>query len=258
MEDLKVTLVQPDIKWKDINGNLESYSRMLTGMSPTDLILFPEMFQTGFCTEPEEVAETMNGDTVRWMKRTAETYDCAVAGSLIIRENRRFFNRLIFIDQYENLTWYDKRHLFTVESEESKFTAGLSRLIVPLKGWQISFQICYDIRFPVWARNRGDYDILVNVASWPSNRKDVWDILLRARAMENQSYVLGVNRIGSDGNRIDYTGNSVVLDPKGKTIGELQESHEGLISVTLSWDNLNKFRNDFPVWKDQDNFEITA
>jgi predicted amidohydrolase len=257
MEDLRITLVQPDIIWKNPRENLEKYSELLTAVTTnTDLLLFPEMFQTGFCTEPEQVAETMDGNTVRWMKRTAESLKCSVAGSLIIRDNRRFFNRIIYIDQFENLTWYDKRHLFTIAGEESKFTPGNTRLIVPLKGWQICFQICYDLRFPVWSRNQDDYDMLVYLASWPSERRDVWDTLLKARAIENQSYVAGVNRTGTDGNSVVHTGNSMILNPKGMIIGELPSSREDVQTLTLSWKELDHYRKSFPAWKDRDDFEI--
>jgi predicted amidohydrolase len=244
--------------WKDIPGNLEKYSHMLSesGIS-ADLILFPEMFQTGLCSDPDNVAESMDGNTVRWMKRTAEAFKCAVAGSMIVRENRKFFNRLVYIDQYENLTWYDKRHLFTIDGDEVRYTPGLSRLIVPLNGWQISFQICYDLRFPVWARNRNDYDVLVNLSNWPAKRNDVWATLLKARAIENQSYVIGVNRIGTDNNNVLYFGNSMAIDPKGSVMDSIAESREGLLAVTLSWDLLDKFRSEFPVWKDRDQFEFT-
>jgi predicted amidohydrolase len=232
---------------------------MLLGLkNSTDLILLPEMFQTGFCTEPKMIAETMHGDTVRWMKRTAESLNCSVAGSLIIRENRSTFNRLIYIDQYENLTWYDKRHLFKMTGEELQFSAGLNRLLVPLKGWQISFQICYDLRFPVWSRNQDDYDVLVNVANWPAARSEVWNTLLKARAIENQSYVVGVNRVGTDGNGISYTGESVVINPKGIVEGEIQASQESLRTFPLSWDELQDFREKFPVWKDRDQFIVKS
>ena len=258
-ENLRVTLVQPDIIWKNTRENLVKYSQMLLGLkNSTDLILLPEMFQTGFCTEPKMIAETMHGDTVRWMKRTAESLNCSVAGSLIIRENRSTFNRLIYIDQHENLTWYDKRHLFKITGEELKFSAGLNRLLVPLKGWQISFQICYDLRFPVWSRNQDDYDVLVNVANWPAARSEVWNTLLKARAIENQSYVVGVNRVGTDGNGISYTGESVVINPKGIVEGEIQASQESLRTFPLSWVELQDFREKFPVWKDRDQFIVKS
>jgi omega-amidase len=257
MNNIQVTLVQPDIIWLHAGENMAKYSAMLSGLNnSTDLIVLPEMFSTGFCTEPKTIAETMDGDTVRWMKRTAESMKCSVAGSLIIREGRRFFNRLIFIDQYENLTWYDKRHLFRMAGEELKFSAGINRLIVPLKGWQIGFQICYDLRFPVWSRNQDDYDVLVNVANWPAARNDIWNTLLKARAIENQSYTIGVNRVGADGNGILYAGDSMVINPKGVVIGELTASKEEIQTFTLSWDELNDFREKFPAWKDRDDFEV--
>jgi omega-amidase len=257
MDDLRITLVQSEVMWKNVHENLLHYTALVSGLkSHTDLILLPEMFQTGFCSDPETVAETMDGETVRWMKRTAESLACAVAGTLVIRENRRFYNRLVYIDQHENLTWYDKRHLFRMAGEEEKYTTGMARLIVPLKGWQISFQVCYDLRFPVWSSDQNDYDVLINLANWPGERRDVWNTLLRARAIENQSYVAGVNRIGIDGKNVSYTGDSTIIDPKGIVIGELKPSEEGLLTRTLSWNILDEFRKKFPVWKDRDNFEI--
>jgi omega-amidase len=257
MIDLKVTLVQPDMIWKSPRENLEKYTELLmVSEQPTDLVLLPEMFPTGFCMEPEILAENMDGDTIRWMKRTAESLNCAVAGSLIIRENRRFFNRLVFIDPNENFTWYDKRHLFRMGNEEVKFTAGLNRLIVPWKGWRICFKICYDLRFPVWSRNQDDYDILVYLANWPAARGDVWNTLLKARAIENQCYAIGVNRIGTDGNGILYAGNSMVIHPKGAVIGEIIDTVDTTKTFALSWDEIKSFREKFPVWRDRDEFEI--
>jgi omega-amidase len=255
--DLKVTLVQPDMIWKSTRENLEKYTNLLTASKePTDLVLLPEMFQTGFCMEPETLAENMDGATVRWMKRTAESLNCAVAGSLIVRENRRFFNRTVFIDPDENFTWYDKRHLFRMGNEEVKFTSGINRLIVPWKGWRICFQICYDLRFPVWSRNQDDYDLLVYLANWPAARGDVWNILLKARAIENQSFVIGVNRIGTDGNGVSYSGNSLVIHPKGSLIGEMTDTVDAVKTFTLSWEEIKSFREKFPVWRDRDEFEI--
>ena len=257
--NLKVTIIQPDIIWKNARENLARYSDMLSGYAgTTDIVLLPEMFQTGFCTEPKEVCETMDGDSVRWMKRTAESLNCSVAGSLVIRENRRFFNRAVFIDQHENMTWYDKRHLFSIAGEEAQFTRGLERLIVPLKDWRISFQICYDLRFPVWSRNQDDYDVLVYLASWPAARSDVWNALLKARAIENQSYVIGVNRIGTDGNGISYIGESMVIHPKGTITGEFQIATEDIQTFTLSRDELKEYRGKFPVWKDRDEFTVSG
>ena len=257
MNDLNVTLVQPDVQWKNPGGNLERYDQMLSRLTTSpDLILFPEMFQTGFCTDPETMAETMDGHTVRWMTRTSAHLKCSIAGSVIIRDNRRFFNRLIYIDRFQNLTWYDKRHLFVIEQEEAKYTAGLERLVVPLNGWLINFQICYDLRFPVWARNQDDYDVLVNLANWPASRDNIWNTLLRARAIENQCYSIGVNRVGEDGNKIVYSGNSMIIDPKGIIIKESPDAHEDMLSASLSWVYLDEFRKKFPVWRDRDNFTI--
>jgi predicted amidohydrolase len=257
MNDLRITLVQPDIRWMNPTENLNRFTASLGNLADaTDLVCLPEMFQTGFCTNPEQVAETMQGNTVQWMKHMAETLHCSVAGSLVIRENRRFFNRIIYIDQYANLTWYDKRHLFRMDGEESGYTAGSSRMVVPLNGWLVYFQVCYDLRFPVWSRNQDDYDVLVNLASWPAARRDVWETLLRARAIENQSYAVGVNRVGTDGNAIAYTGNSLVVSPKGTVIVELPPGQEVVHTQLLSWEELSDFREKFPVWKDRDEFRL--
>jgi predicted amidohydrolase len=258
-KNLKVTIVQPDIIWKNVRGNLDKYTTLLSGAAgKSDLILFPEMFQTGFCTEPASVCETMDGDTVRWMKRTAESMKCALTGSMVIRESRRFFNRVIYMDQYANMTWYDKRHLFRMAGEEVNFTAGLERIIVPLKDWRICIQVCYDLRFPVWSRNRDDYDVLVYLANWPSARMDVWNTLLKARAIENQSYVIGVNRVGTDGNNISYAGESMVIDPKGILADGSPISGEEVKTFSLSWKELHEFRKKFPVLKDRDEFNVVV
>ncbi len=256
MDDLRISIVQPDIKWKAIDDNLSNYTQLLQGIERTDLLVFPEMFQTGFCMDPEDIAETMDGTTVRWMGRTAQSLDCALAGSLVIKDGRRIYNRLIYIDQHGNMTWYDKGHLFSIEGEEKKFTKGLHRLVVPLRNWHISFQICYDLRFPVWSRNTSGYDLLINVANWPASRNDIWETLLRARAIENQCYVIGVNRIGHDENNIDYIGNSMAISPRGKIMTEMPFSGEGIISFSLSHSELDDFRERFPVWKDWDDFSI--
>jgi predicted amidohydrolase len=198
----------------------------------------------------------MEGETIRWMKRSAELLDCAIAGSLIIKEARKYFNRLIYIDQFGNLTWYYKRHLFRIANEEKKYTAGVSRLIVPLNGWRIYFQICYDLRFPVWSRNNEEYDLFVNLANWPANRNDVWETLLKARAIENLCYVAGVNRTGTDGNNIEHKGNSIIVDPRGSILTSIPESQECVVTSSLSMENLKIYRKNFPVWKDRDNFKV--
>ena len=256
MQDLKITLIQSDLHWEDPEANLSMFEEKIwqAGTS-TDVIILPEMFTTGFCSDPAPVAETMNGPTVQWMKKTTEEMHCAIAGSLIINDEDKFYNRLVFVDRH-GMEWYDKRHLFCIEGEETAYSAGTRPLIVNLGLWRISFLICYDLRFPVWSRNRQNYDLLVYASSWPAGRSDVWNTLLRARAMENQSYVAGVNRVGKDGNGIDYIGESVLLDPKGKEIAALALSEEGVISAAISLTEINNFRTKFPVWKDADGFSI--
>jgi omega-amidase len=255
-DNLNIAIVQPDSIWLDADKNRLKIRALLKRLSShPDLILLPEMFTTGFCTDPGPVAETMDGPTVQWMKRTSEEMNCAIAGSLIINDHNLFYNRLVFVDR-SGMEWYDKRHLFCIEGEETAYTAGTRPLIIKLGLWRISFLICYDLRFPVWSRNRQNYDLLVYSSSWPAGRSDVWNTLLRARAMENQSYVAGVNRVGKDGNGIDYIGESVLLDPKGKEIATLAPSEEGIISAAISLNDINNFRAKFPVWKDADGFTI--
>jgi predicted amidohydrolase len=255
-EKLNIAIVQPDSIWLDADKNRLKINNLLVGLSlQPDLVLLPEMFSTGFCTDPAPVAEKMDGPTVQWMKKTAADMNCAIAGSLIISEHDKFFNRLVFVDRH-GMEWYDKRHLFCIEGEETDYTAGTKPLIINLGLWKINFLICYDLRFPVWSRNRQNYDLLVYASNWPAARSDVWNTLLRARAIENQSYVAGVNRVGKDGNGIDYIGESMLIDPKGKEIAALTVSREGVISAAISLDELNNFRTKFPVWKDSDGFSI--
>ena len=254
---LNMAIVQPDIRWKESAANLLKYSEMLNRLtSPVDLVLLPEMFTTGFCTEPFDIAEDMDGRSVRWMKETAKTLNSAIAGSLIIRQDGLYYNRLVIAAPDNSLQWYDKRHLFRIAGEEEHFSGGRERLIVRIGEWRIAFQICYDLRFPVWARNRNDYDLLVYAANWPEARNDVWNTLLRARAMENQCYVAGVNRVGVDGNGISYSGESMVIDAKGYVTGTFKPSEEAIRTFYISLDELNDFRMKFPVWKDWDEFEV--
>ena len=257
--ELFISLVQKDIIWEDKAENLRQYSRILADLDgSSDLALLPEMFSTGFSTDPDPLAETMEGTTVGWMKKTAaETGNC-IAGSLIIREEGCFYNRAVWCDPSGSLSWYDKRHLFRMAGEEATFSQGFNRTIVKLHGWRICLQVCYDLRFPVWSRNRGDYDLLVYLSNWPAARSDVWNTLLRARAIENQCYVAGVNRTGIDGNNIVYQGESMVIDPKGQIVGKAETTQESTTTIRLSLLGLHEFRTKFPVWKDWDDFKVMS
>lgn len=257
-DKLNIALVQPDISWLDAGKNRLNYTKLLKGVKVhPDLVILPEMFSTGFCTDPGPLAEEMNGETVKWMQETAVSMQTAISGSLIIREGDRFFNRLVFADHSGTLKWYDKRHLFRMAGEEHSFTAGSHKLIVHLGDWRVCLLICYDLRFPVWSRNRGDYDLLVFVSNWPASRKDAWNTLLSARAIENQCYVAGVNRVGTDGNGIVYQGESMVIDARGNVVMDHKPASEGIILASVSLSELNNFRDKFPVWKDWDGFRIS-
>lgn len=256
-KDIDISVVQPDVHWKDTRSNLNHYNKILATQYNTNLILLPEMFNTGFCTEPASLAESMDGPSINWMKQTASKLHCSIAGSLIISEKQQYFNRLIYVDQSGKCEWYDKRHLFRMGNENSNFTAGDSKLIISLEEWRISFNICYDLRFPVWSRNQDDYDILINCANWPAARDDAWQILLKARSIENLCYIIGVNRTGKDGNGISYIGHSMAVNPEGSIIKEAGESPE-LFTFTLSWKALSDYREKFPAWKDRDHFNIIS
>lgn len=254
---MNFTIVQPDIAWLNTDHNLEKYTVLLKNMDrKTDLVLLPEMFNTGFCTDPFEISETMEGKTIRWMKHTAAMLQCSIAGSLVVKEGDQYFNRLIYSNKDGIIFFYDKRHLFRMANEEIHFTPGNKNLIVTLKKWKMNFQICYDLRFPVWSRNYNNYDMLVYLANWPAARMEVWNTLLKARAIENQCFVIGVNRIGKDGNNIKYSGNSMIIHPKGNVIGALKSSEEEVATFSLSLRELTAFRQKFPAWKDRDEFHL--
>jgi predicted amidohydrolase len=226
----------------------------------TNLVILPEMFSTGFSMKPLDLAETMDGDTIGWMKRIAGTKKIILTGSLIIKDNGHYFNRLIWMLPNGTLGFYDKRHLFAYAGEDQHYTAGAKRLITSVNGWKINLQICYDLRFPVWARQQynhesPEFDVLIYVANWPEKRSHAWKTLLTARAIENQSYVIGVNRVGKDGNQIHHSGDSMLIDPLGNIL--FTKSQEEIVhSFELLKDTLNETRNQFPFWKDADQFNI--
>jgi omega-amidase len=258
MEDLKVTLVQYDIFWEDIDKNLQYLDEKLSLLesAATDLIVLPEMFATGFSMNAEKLAESMNGKTMKWMKHIAQQKQCVVTGSIITKENYRFYNRLIWMRPDGTYECYDKRHLFAMGKEHDNYISGEKRIIVELKGWHIAPFICYDLRFPVWLRNINfEYDLLLLVANWPERRISHWRTLINARAIENQACVVAVNRVGNDGNEVYHSGDSLVVDAMGNELYH-KKGAEDIQTVTLPAEELIKTRDSLPFLKDADSFNI--
>lgn len=255
MENLKITIIQPNIIWEDAQANLDKYSEFISGIESTDLIILPEMFTTGFSMQPKKLMETMNGLSVQWMKETAKKKDASVLGSLIIEEHGNFFNRALWAFPNGEIKYYDKRHLFTMGQEHLHYASGREKIIIEFRGWKFCPLICYDLRFPVWSRNTENYDVLIYLANWPSLRHKNWETLLVARALENQSYLIGVNRSGIDGIGLNYLGGSCVVSPKG--FAEFMDENEGVKTVGISYTELHDFRKSFPVLEDQDSFQIS-
>ncbi|WP_239494984.1 amidohydrolase [Pedobacter yulinensis] len=257
--NLKITIYQAYLFWENTDKNLQNMSlRLNMGIKEkTDLIILPEMFNTGFSMNAAQLAETMDGKTVTWMRDTAAKYDCVVTGSLIIGENGKFYNRMVWMRPDGTYTHYDKRHLFAMGDENRHYTAGRDQVTVTLKGWKIRLAICYDLRFPAWNRNiNGEYDILLLVANWPDRRSMHWRSLIQARAIENQSYVIGVNRVGHDGNQVYHSGHSMCIDAYGNTVYYKPED-EDMYTLTLNYEEMVKIRRQFPFLADADRFEIT-
>ena len=248
---MKITILQRDIVWADPTRNVQRADEAIDGNPGSDLYVLPEMFSTGFCTQPEGIAEPAENRTVSWMKAKASQTGAAIAGSIAVHEDGRYYNRFHFVTPDGNVTTYDKKHLFTFGGEHNRFTAGSERVIVAYKGFRILLEICYDLRFPVWSRNKGDYDMIIYVASWPTPRVEAWKALLIARAIENQCYVAGVNRVGDDpGN--NYCGGSRVIDPYGKIMAECEDGREMEVTVEVDMEVLEAFRAKFPVLDDAD------
>lgn len=253
MQDLNVSLVQVALAWEDYQKNIDTLEDFLGGMGASaDLVVLPEMFTSGFTMNAAANAQTMDGPGVAWMKRKARELDADVTGSMIIREGDQFFNRLIWVKPSGEEFTYDKKHLFRYSGEHQVYTPGDALVTVELKGWKLRPFICYDLRFPLWLRNVNNrYDAAVIVANWPSRRAAHWRALLMARAIENQAYVIGVNRVGSDGNSLEYSGDSTVIGPMGEVL--FHSSEESICrSVTLSQQALEDYRNAFPAWMDAD------
>ncbi|MGD0582211.1 MAG: amidohydrolase [Bacteroidales bacterium] len=254
---MKITILQPDIFWEDKSGNLDSLGMLISKISgTTDMVILPEMFNTGFSMNTRKLAEESRSDTFRWMKNLAMNCGLAICGSYIVKENQKYFNRFLCVTAEGEAWSYDKRHLFSMGGEDHYFTRGIERKIFLYKGFRINPVICYDLRFPVWIRNRNDFDLLVCVANWPDSRKDVWNTLLKARAIENQCFVAGVNRIGRDNDGNNYSGESVILDPHGRIIASLPAAEAGHATGEILMCDLEEFREKFPVWKESDDFSL--
>lgn len=251
---MKIAIIQSDLVWENPQANRKHLEEKINAIQEaTDLIVLPEMFTTGFTMNPSVIAETMTGATVQWMQALAVQNACAITGSVVIEEEGNYYNRMLFVHPDGSMQYYNKRHLFTLAKEEAVFTAGKEKVIVEYKNWKICLQICYDLRFPVFARNVENYDVLIYVASWPKPRVQAWDILLRARAVENLSYVIGVNRIGTDGSQLEYVGHSQVVDYLGNYIVEPFETSEVQL-VTLDKEALLDTRSRLNFLNDKDSF----
>ena len=248
---MRVTILQRDIAWASPELNIKRIDEAIESNAGADLYVLPEMFSTGFCTEPRGIAECADGGSLAWMKRKSKAIDAAIAGSVAVEEDGRFYNRFYFVKPDGEVTAYDKHHLFTYGGEHLRFTPGRERKVVEFRGVRIMLQICYDLRFPVWVRNRGDYDMILYVASWPTPRINAWSSLLVARAIENQCYVVGVNRVGEDPS-CQYCGGSVVIDPYGKHIASCEDGREMEASAEIDMEALRAFREKFPVLLDAD------
>ena len=253
---MKTALIQTSLSWENPSENRASIQEKINSISQNiDLIVLPEMFTSGFTMNPKNVAESMNGETILWLKEIAKAKNSAITGSIVIEENGNYYNRLVFIFPSGEIQTYDKRHLFTLAGEDKIYTAGNQKLIVEYKGFKICPLICYDLRFPVFSRNVEEYDLLIYVANWPKPRVNAWDILLKARAVENMSYVIGVNRVGTDANNLEYTGHSQVIDFLGNYIQEPQET-ESVFIVDVDKEKMLETRKKLAFLNDKDQFVI--
>jgi omega-amidase len=263
-QPLSITLLQSDLAWEDKQANLRKFEeKFRTINQPTDLIILPEMFNTGFVVEPASISESADGSTMKWMAEQASAMQCVITGSLVIKESNQYYNRLVWMYPDGTYDFYNKRHLFRLGNEHLKFSGGKNKLLVELKGWKICPLVCYDLRFPVWSKNtftKGEYgfDLLIYIANWPGRRSYAFRQLLIARAIENQCYLVGVNRVGMDGRGILHQGDSAVIDFKGKHMIEIPPDVEDMETITLDYEKLREFREGFTVGLDWDEFSITT
>ena len=254
---LNIALIQSHLEWENVQVNMNHFHELFTELLPeTELVVLPEMFSTGFSVNAPSLAENMDGPTIEWMKKQAAIHRIAIAGSLIIKENGAIFNRFVFVKPEQTVEYYDKRHLFSMGEEKQNFIAGCERKIITLKSFRILLQVCYDLRFPVFSRNRMDYDLIINCANWPATRRGAWLALLKARAIENQAYVAGVNRVGEDANGIKYSGNSCIFDFRGKEVCMSTSDKDEILFARLNKAASEHYRSSFPVLPDADDFEI--
>lgn len=255
--NLTVTAIQSKLYWEDPQQNRSHLEAHFKKIDPTtDLIVLPEMFTTGFSMQSEKFAETFEGPTVAWMQHWSKKLDSVVAGSIIFKADGQFYNRFLFVPPTGKISFYDKRHTFTLAKEHLAYAQGQNDGIVRYKGWKICLRVCYDLRFPTWSRNTHDYELLIYTANWPHTRIEAWDTLLKARAIENMTYCMGVNRVGSDGSRLDYPGHSSVYDYMGAAIAETQPNEEGFCTAVLSKEKLEKVRKKLPFLADRDAFSF--
>lgn len=265
MSSLTFTLIQTQLHWEDKTANLNMLQQKINSINDkTEVVILPEMFSTGFSMQPEKFAEKMDGQTVEWMKKVSADKKVIITGSLMIEEDGNYYNRLIWMLPNGQMGLYDKRHLFAYANEHDHYTSGNKRLIASVKGWRINCNVCYDLRFPIWSRqaNTGadrtkelEYDVLLYVANWPERRNLAWKTLLQARAIENQSFVIGVNRVGNDGNDIYHSGDSMVVNPMGEIV--YHKAHdEDVFTITLQKDQVEMVREKTPFWRDADPFMI--
>jgi predicted amidohydrolase len=261
MSALTITTIQTSLFWEDKRANLQMLEEKIAAVAAkTEIVVLPEMFSTGFSMQPKLFAEDMNGETVEWMKRISSEKGIVLTGSMIAEENGNYYNRLIWMLPNGQFGHYNKRHLFAYAGEHEQYTPGNKRLIASVKGWKINLQVCYDLRFPVWSRQQTEngipeYDLLIYVANWPEKRSHAWKTLLCARAIENQCYVVGVNRVGNDGNNIYHSGNSLVIDPLGQVLYHMADEEDSN-TITLSKEKLTEIRTRFPFLNDADGFSI--
>jgi omega-amidase len=255
---INIALVQENLVWENPADNLRNFEKHIKDNKDVDLFVFPELFSTGFTMNVAECGESISGDTISKLIQISRKYNISLCGTLLINDSGKYYNRFVFIDSAKDrdIQTYDKKHLFRMGEEHDFYTAGNKRVVIDFRGFRLLPLICYDLRFPVWSRYNNDYDLIIYVANWPAQRRNHWDALLRARAIENQAYVVGVNRIGTDGRNINYNGGTCVIDPLGKEICLTEDNKTQVIKTELDISTVNELREKFPAWKDKDDFEL--